>query len=50
MVVDVDRSARIVTVAAVLYEQPADVVFRGQVWREVFTRGAFSGIEQRVAG
>jgi HK97 family phage prohead protease len=42
---DVNTKQRIVTVLAVPWEQEADVVWRGEVWREVFTRGAFNGLE-----
>lgn len=39
---------RIITVVAVPYEQPAQVLYRGEVWTESFARGAFTGIEQQA--
>jgi phage head maturation protease len=44
---DVDFSERIITVIAVPYEQPATVEYRGQVWQELFERGAFAGIDSK---
>jgi phage head maturation protease len=41
----VDFAERIISVIAVPYEQPTPVEYRGERWREVFTRGAFKGIE-----
>ena len=46
--VDVDQATRIITTICVPYEQAANVVLRGQMWSEVFTRGAFAGIGQRA--
>lgn len=43
-VADTDFGQRIITVVAVPYEQPTKVPFRGEMWDEVFTRGAFSGL------
>jgi len=34
-----------VTVLAVPWEQEAEILWRGERWREVFTRGAFNGLE-----
>ena len=42
---DVDKKQRIVTVCAVPWEQEAEIIWRGETWREVFTRGAFNGLE-----
>lgn len=42
---DVDTKQRIVTVIAVPWEQETQVFWRGETWREVFTRGAFDGLE-----
>ena len=42
---DVDNKQRIVTVLAVPWEQEAEILWRGETWREVFTRGAFNGLE-----
>lgn len=44
----VDYPQRLITVIAAPYDQPADVIYRGQMWRELFVRGAFAHIE--VAG
>ena len=44
---NIDQQQRIITLIAVPYEEPAPVMFRGQIWREVVTRGAFDGIEKR---
>lgn len=41
----VDFGQRILTVLAVPYEQPAPVEYRGEVWREVFSRAAFHGFD-----
>ena len=43
----VDFGQRIITVIAVPYEQPTEVMYRQEVWNEVFTRTAFEGIETR---
>jgi hypothetical protein len=45
---DVDFKQRIVDIIAVPYEQEAEVRWRGEVWREVFTRSAFNGIEDHA--
>jgi HK97 family phage prohead protease len=42
---DVDFKQRLITVLAVPWEQETEVQWRGQTWREVFTRGAFDGLE-----
>lgn len=44
---NVNFAKRIVEVVAVPYEEEATVMYRGAVWREVFTRGAFDGLEKR---
>lgn len=48
-VADVNFAERIVEVIAVPYEQPSQtpVMYRGELWEEVFERGAFDGIESR---
>jgi HK97 family phage prohead protease len=43
---DVDFEKRLVTVIAVPWEQEARVFWRGEFWTEVFTRGAFDGLEK----
>ena len=44
----VDHDRRLITIIAAPYEQEAVVMYRGRMWREVFTRNAFNGIEQRA--
>jgi phage head maturation protease len=43
---DVDFKQRLITVIAVPWEQETEVVWRKENWREVFTRGAFDGLEK----
>ena len=43
----VDYEHRLIEMIAVPYESPAQVLYRDEVWNEVFTRGAFSGIDNR---
>lgn len=43
-VAGVKFAARTIEVIAVPWEQEAEVMYRGQRWREVFTRGAFDGL------
>jgi HK97 family phage prohead protease len=43
---DVDFKQRLITVIAVPWEQEAEVLWRGERWREVFSRGAFNGLEE----
>jgi HK97 family phage prohead protease len=45
---DVDVKQRLITVLAVPWEQEAEVVWRGEQWKEVFTRGAFNGLEDHA--
>ncbi|AAN01971.1 gp39 [Mycobacterium phage Corndog] len=44
---NVDFGQRIITVLAVPYEQPTQVMYRSEMWSEVFTRSAFNGIESQ---
>jgi phage head maturation protease len=44
----VDFGQRIITVLAVPYEQPAQVLFHQELYNEVFTRSAFNGIENQT--
>lgn len=44
---NIDQQQRIVTLLAVPYEEPGPVMYRGQIWKEIFTRGAFDGIDKR---
>lgn len=45
---DVDFRQRIVDIIAVPYDQETEVVWRNEVWREVFERSAFDGIEDHA--
>lgn len=42
---DIDDKLRLVDLIAVPWEQETEVMHQGDVWREVFRRGAFDGIE-----
>jgi HK97 family phage prohead protease len=44
---DVDRGLRLIELIAVPWDQPAEVVWRGDIWTEVFRRGAFDGVQTR---
>ena len=44
---DINYSQRVITVIAAPYEQEAQVLLRGDVWREVFVRGAFDSVVDR---
>ena len=43
----VNFAQRIIEVIAVPYEEEAPVEYRGEMWREMFLRGSFEGIEKR---
>lgn len=45
---DVDFKQRVIDIIAVPYDEETDVMWRGEVWREVFTRSAFDGIEDHA--
>lgn len=45
---DVDQNTRIIRLIAVPYEESTSVVLHGQMWSEVFTAGAFGGVERRA--
>jgi HK97 family phage prohead protease len=47
-IADVDVRQRLIDVVAVPWEEEAEVVWQGDVWREVFQRGAFDGIEEHA--
>ena len=47
-ITSVDTKQRIIDLVAVPWEEEAEVFVRGEMWREVFTRGAFDGIEQHA--
>jgi HK97 family phage prohead protease len=44
-ITEVNTRQRLVDLIAVPWNQEAQVVWQGDVWKEVFTRGAFPGIE-----
>lgn len=44
---NIDYSQRIITVIAAPYEEFAPVLLRGDVWKEVFERGAFDAVANR---
>lgn len=44
----VDAKQRIIDLVAVPWEQEAEVFVRGEMWREMFVRGAFDGIEEHA--
>jgi phage head maturation protease len=41
---EIDTKQRLIDFIAVPWEQEAEVPWRGQIWREVFKRGAFDGL------
>lgn len=45
---DIDVRQRLITVLAVPWDQEAEVPWRNEIWREVFRRGAFDGLEDHV--
>ena len=45
---DIDVRQRLIDLVAVPWDQEADVAWRGEMWREVFRRGAFDGLEDHV--
>jgi HK97 family phage prohead protease len=46
-IADTDFPQRIVTVVAMPYEQATRVPYRGEMWNELFTRGAFQGFDAK---
>lgn len=44
---NVDFGERVISVITVPYEQPTQIMYRQEVWNEVFSRTAFAGIETR---
>ncbi len=44
-VLDVNVSRRIISVIVAPYEQPALVDYRNQIWREVYSPGAFDSLD-----
>jgi HK97 family phage prohead protease len=47
-ITDVDQKLRLIDLIAVPYDEEADVVWRGEDWRESFDRSAFTGIEDHA--
>lgn len=47
-ITSVNARQRLIDVVAVPWDQEADVFWRGEMWREVFVRGAFDGIESHA--
>lgn len=45
---DVNVKQRLIDVIAVPWDQEAEVPWRGEMWREVFRRGAFDGLEDHI--
>lgn len=45
---NVDAKQRLIDVIAVPWEQEAEIRWRGEMWREVFSRSAFNGIEDHA--
>lgn len=48
VVADVNVKQRLIDVIAVPWDQEAEIPWRGEVWNEVFRRGAFDGLEDHV--
>jgi HK97 family phage prohead protease len=48
VVSDVDKRQYLIDVLAVPWNEPAQVFWRGDFWTEVFHRGAFDGVQERV--
>ena len=46
-VANVNFASRVIDVIAVPYEEEAAVEYRGEMWRELFLRGSFDGIEKQ---
>lgn len=46
-VADIDYPERIITVCAVPYEAPARVMYKREIWDEVFSRSAFNGLDAK---
>jgi HK97 family phage prohead protease len=45
---DVDYKQRLITVIAVPWEQEGDVLWRGELWKETHSRGAYDGLEDHA--
>jgi phage head maturation protease len=46
-VADVDYPQRIITVCAVPYDRPTRVIYKREIWNEVFSRSAFNGLDAK---
>lgn len=47
-ITDVNVRQRLIDVVAVPWNEEAEVVWHGDIWREMFIRGAFDGIEEHA--
>src|SRR5688572_6910323 len=45
---DVDTKLRLIDLIAVPYDEETEVIWRGEVWNEVFDRSSFTGIEDHA--
>lgn len=45
---EVDTKLRLIDLIAVPWEQETEIPWQGELWREVFSRGAFKGIEDHA--
>jgi phage head maturation protease len=48
VVQDVDARQRLIDVLAVPWNEPGQVFWRGEIWTEIFHRGAFDGVQERA--
>jgi HK97 family phage prohead protease len=48
VVAEIDTKQRLIDLIAVPWDQEAEVDWRGDIWHEVFRRGAFDGLEDHV--
>lgn len=47
-VTEVDTRQRLIDLLAVPWNEPGQVFWRGDIWTEIFHRGAFDGVEERA--
>lgn len=48
VVADINKPEYLIDVLAVPWDEPAEVFWRGEVWTEVFHRGAFKDVKERA--
>ena len=48
VVAEVKPKQRLIELIAVPYEQEAEIAWRGEMWREVFSRSAFNGLQDHA--